>query len=83
MHQKHFFNKDNQEDIDILRKLQECAKEKSIYKKAIYIWTISDLEKLECATKNQLNYIVLRNKNEINNWLANFLKKLQGDNNNG
>ena len=83
MHQKHFFNRDNQEDIDILRKLQECAKEKSIYKKAIYIWTISDLEKLECATKNQLNYVVLRNKDEINNWLANFLKTLQGDNING
>ena len=35
------------------------------YKKAINVWTKSDVEKLNCAIKNKLNYFTLYNKDEI------------------
>lgn len=76
MHQDHFYDKDSIEDQKLLTRLQEKAKEKSIYRRAIQIWTISDIEKLECAKKNKLNYVVLRNKEDINSWIKDYTKEI-------
>lgn len=64
-HGEHWFNKDNEEDLNILRKWEEKAQYSEIYKNAIEIWTKKDLEKKSIAELNKLNYIVLWTMDEI------------------
>lgn len=61
-HGKHPFDKNNQEDILLLEKLKKDNSDWS--KMIIDVWTIRDVEKLECAKRNNLNYetIYLSNK---------------------
>ena len=72
-HGKHFFNKDNPDDILLLEKWKKKAITSKYYKNAIYVWTILDLKKLQLAKDNHLNYIALFTDKEIDL----FLQKLQ------
>ena len=69
MHGGHWFDVNNQDDINKLSSWKEKAKTKPQYKTAINVWTKSDIEKRNTAIKNHLNYIVLWNKNNIDNFL--------------
>ena len=72
-HGKHFFNKDNKEDKKILRIWKTKAKNGlEQYKNAIRIWTKLDLEKLNYAKQNKLNYIVLWNKKDLENFIISY-----------
>lgn len=57
MHGKHSFDKNNEEDLKTLN--EWSSKPQKQYKLAIKVWTEMDPMKLEFATKNKLNYIVL------------------------
>lgn len=71
-HGNHRFNENNQEDINILAVWQEQAKTSKFYKNAIDVWTIRDIKKFEIAEKNNLNYVTLYNKEDINKLLEDF-----------
>lgn len=71
-HGGHWFDKTNQDDLQLLKKWN--LKNTPQYKRAIYVWTISDIEKRDIAIKNNLNYIVLWNKQDIINYINSFNK---------
>ena len=69
MHGGHWFDSNNQDDLDKLLVWSEKAKNSKLYETAIYVWTKNDLEKRNCAIKNNLNYIVLWTLEDINNFI--------------
>ena len=71
-HRDHLFDENNPDDIAILHKWQEKAKTSKAYQSAIDVWTKSDVEKYNTAIKNKLNYKILYNKEDIDN----FIKEL-------
>lgn len=59
LHCGHWFDENNEVDLCRLQVLFEKASDsKSMYNRAIYIWTYDDLRKRETAEKNNLNYLV-------------------------
>lgn len=68
-HGGRFFDKNNKNDVKLLAKWQEKAKTSKFYEKAIEIWTIRDVLKLETAIKNNLNYIAWFNEEQANDWI--------------
>ena len=64
-HGKHFFDRNNPEDISIIKKWEEKATKHKSYKIAIDVWRNKDLKKVECAIKNNLTYIVLWDQTDI------------------
>jgi hypothetical protein len=66
-HGKESFDKDNLEHQSIV----EAWKSKStkFYKNAIYTWTDLDVRKLETFKKNNLNYKIFWNLEEVEDWL--------------
>lgn len=69
-HGKHWFDPNNQEDIEKLTKWK--SKNTTFYKNAIYNWTVLDVNKKNIALKNNLNYIVLWNKQDIYEFIKNL-----------
>lgn len=71
-HVGHWFDETNQTDIQLLEKWK--LKNTPQYKRAIYVWTISDIEKRNIAISHNLNYIVLWTKQDIINYINSFNK---------
>lgn len=69
MHNGHWFNDNNLDDIHILNIWKEKATTNTIYTIAIDVWTKHDLEKRDIAIQNNLNYIVLWNKQDIDEYI--------------
>ena len=69
-HGKHPFDKNSNKDIYILNIWK--LKNTKYYNNAIKVWTISDIKKRETAKKNNLNYIELFSKNDIQLFLINL-----------
>ena len=67
VHNDHFYDKNNIEDQLIVEQWKN--KNKTHYDRAIKIWTIYDVNKHDMAIKNNLNYIVLWNKKDIDNYI--------------
>ena len=66
-HGFHFFDKNNQEDLN---KLEEWkSKNTKYYNSAIKTWTQRDILKLETAIKNHLNYVVWFNQEQAYEWI--------------
>ena len=73
MHNSHWFDKNNNEDLKILKQWKKKAKTSTRMNAAIQIWTKHDIEKRNCAKNNKLNYVVLWNKQDIIDWInSNF-----------
>ncbi len=64
-HGGHPFNPNNEEDIYLLERWKEKAKNSDYYKNAIYTWTELDVKKQNIARKNNLNYRVIYNIGDI------------------
>lgn len=69
----HLFNKNDENDIELLKEWQEKAKTSQFYQNAIKVWTIKDVEKNNYAKKNNLNYVCIYTLDELNI----FLKEIQ------
>lgn len=67
-----FFDKNNAEHLKLLNEWQ--AKKSAYYESAINNWTILDLQKLEIAKKNNLNYLVFWDK-RLSDFLEWFRKQ--------
>ena len=72
LHDNHIFNPDSENDIKQLEYLK-TRNDSSWYQSKLRIW-LKDKEKYDYAIKNHLNYIILWNKNNIDNFL-NILKE--------
>lgn len=62
-HGGHFFDSNNSEDIKVLEEWK--SRHTDFYDNAIQNWTVRDLEKLECAHKNNLNYLICWSEKEF------------------
>lgn len=72
MHGGHFFDVNNESDLE---KLQAwLVSDKPSYERAIYIWTQNDLDKRNVALQNNLNYIVFWNQDlsDFKEWLSQY-----------
>lgn len=80
-HGGHPFNLNNSNDIAILENFKQHADTSEFYRNAIDVWTVRDPLKLKMAKQNNLNYIMLYNEAEINNFFEhlkeNFLIKCE------
>lgn len=68
-HNNHWFDKNSKSDLNILNKWKKKAIEKPQYKAAINTWTIYDVNKRNIAKQNDINYVVLWSKKDIDNWV--------------
>ena len=72
-HGKHPYNEKSNQDQLILNKWKSRLLDNhGFYLTAIKVWTISDPKKRETARKNNLNYVELFNKEDINLFLINL-----------
>lgn len=67
-HGGHWFDENNTDDIKILNKWIEQLKHHTMYEAAIRQWTQSDVLKRQTAKQNKLNYVVLWNMQDIQDW---------------
>ena len=74
-HGGHEFNFSNENDIKKLNEWKEKSLISKSYKTAINVWTNKDKEKMNCAKENNLNYIILWNKNDMEEFYENYKKK--------
>ena len=65
-HGGRLFNRNNKEDLLILNRWEEKAKNSKFYENAINVWTKSDVAKYNKAKENDLNYKCIYNINELN-----------------
>ena len=68
-HGGRFFDKNNQEDLELLEQWRKSAETSKFYANAISTWTVRDVLKLETAIKNNLNYIAWFNEEQANDWI--------------
>lgn len=69
-HGRHWFDETNQNDLDTIELWKQKASEgHKQYQSAIHIWTELDVEKRNCAKQNSINYIVLWNKKDIDEFI--------------
>ena len=69
LHGFHKFDENNNIDIKRLNYLKEKSKNSNYYKKAIEVWTVSDIQKYNIAQQNNLNYKVFYTLDELSIWL--------------
>lgn len=71
LHDNHIFNPNNLDDI---KKLEYCKSrtDSSWYQSKVRIW-LKDYEKYQIAMKNGLNYKILWNENDINQFIINLI----------
>lgn len=69
-HGEHWFNTDNLEDNEKLSIWKEKSKNSRFYKNAIETWTIRDVNKRKIAQDNNLNYVILWKKKDIDLWFS-------------
>lgn len=75
MHGFHEFDKNNILDLQKLNKYKQKASTHPAYNYAIKVWTISDPIKIKTAKQNNLNYIILWNEKELNQYAKKLLKE--------
>lgn len=79
-HGKHPYDPNSTKDKSILEKWKlRLLDNHGFYLTAIKVWTISDPKKREIAKKNNLNYVELFNKEDINLFLIN-LQNIKNEN---
>lgn len=55
-------------DNETLAKWQNKSISSNYYKKAIYVWTIDDINKFNTAKESNINYLVFYNMKQFNQW---------------
>lgn len=74
VHGQHYFDINNSDDIAIYNLWK--SKDSTYYKSAIITWTVVDIEKRDCAIKNDLNYVVLWSKQDIDSFIDKINKAI-------
>lgn len=71
-HGGHFFNENNKDDLKTLELWKN--KNTKYYRNAIETWTVRDLNKLNTAIENNLNYIAWFNQEQAYDWIEKYKK---------
>lgn len=62
-HGGHYYDDNNESDVNLAKSWLIKGENSSFYKKAYYVWTVSDLVKKNFAIKNSINYLVFWDNN--------------------
>ena len=70
-HGGHYYNSDDKHDVDLAKSWLIKGEISTFYKKAHYVWTVSDLAKRDFAIKNGINYLIFWDNNllDAKDWL--------------
>ena len=72
-HMGHFYDENSEEDNKALKELQSRVSiNQPQFENTIYVWTIRDKLKHETAIQNSLNYVVLWNDEDIDNFINSY-----------
>lgn len=71
-HGDKFFDKYDLKDLEKLNQWIEKSKNSKFYKNAIETWTIRDINKLNIALDNNLNYIAWFNQEQAYEWIEKY-----------
>ena len=74
-HNNHYYN----EAIDLQEKLEldEKAKINDFYKTALNVWTVRDIQKRDWAITHKLNYVVLWNQRQIDQFIVDLQNNMR------
>ena len=72
LHGDKFFDKSDIKDLEKLNQWTEKSKNSKFYKNAIETWTVRDINKLNIALDNNLNYIAWFNQEQAYDWIRSF-----------
>lgn len=73
LHGGKFFDKNDLNDLKKLSQWTEKSKNSKFYKNAIETWTIRDLNKLNTAIDNNLNYVAWFNEEQAYDWIERYI----------
>lgn len=76
VHGKHPFNKDDENDIELLDKWKLKAESSDFYKNAINIWTNTDCIKRQTAKNNNLNYLEIFYYDDYETDIISYINKI-------
>lgn len=70
-HGGHYYNINDEQDVNLAKSWLMKSQTSSFYKKAYYVWTVSDLVKRDFAIENGINYLVFWDNNllDAKSWL--------------
>lgn len=72
-----FYDKNNENNRNTLEKWKEASKHSRFYQNAIETWTIRNLNKLNTALKNNLNYVAWFNKEQAYDWIEKYKENVK------
>lgn len=72
-----FYDENNEENRNTLEKWKEASEHSKFYQNAIETWTIRDLNKLNTALKNNLNYVAWFNKEQAYDWIEKYKENVK------
>lgn len=72
-----FYDENNEDNRNTLEKWREASKHSRYYQNAIETWTVRDLNKLNTALKNNLNYVVWFNKEQAHEWIEKYKETIR------
>lgn len=72
-----FYDENNEDNRNTLEKWKEASEHSKFYQNAIETWTIRDLNKLNTALKNNLNYVVWFNQEQALDWIEKYKETIK------
>lgn len=72
-----FFDKNDLNDLKKLSQWTEKSKNSKFYKNAIETWTVRDINKLNIALNNKLNYISWFNQEQAYDWIEKYKEEIK------
>lgn len=76
-HGECFYDENNEDNRNTLEKWREASKHSRYYQNAVETWTVRDLNKLNTALKNNLNYVVWFNKEQAHEWIEKYKETIR------
>lgn len=76
-HGGHFFDENDEDNRNTLEKWKRLSEHSKFYQNAIETWTIRDLNKLNTALKNNLNYVVWFNQEQALDWIEKYKETIK------
>jgi hypothetical protein len=72
-----FYDENNEENRNTLEMWKQCSEHSTFYQNAIETWTVRDLNKLNMALENSLNYVVWFNKEQAYDWIEKYKETIK------
>lgn len=72
-----FYDENNEDNRNTLKKWKEASRHSRFYQNAIETWTVRDLNKLNTALENNLNYVAWFNEEQAYDWIEKYKETIK------